>query len=512
MIIICTASADTYITDKIINGNIRVTDANVGHASTLDLFKLYDETKLNGSVSQFEISRALLQFDMQPIVDLTGSILNLNSSKFKAYLQLFDIAGGNSTPSNFNLIVYPLSQSFDEGVGRDTISFNDLDRCNFITASFTSQNNLWFASGANAGGLLGSSDIDFISSGNLGNGVVDLSATQRFLKGTEDLSIDVTKLVSATIAGLIPNDGFRLSFISTEENDQKTRFVKRFASRHVSNPFIRPRILVKFDDTIRDKSGNFTFDLSGSIFLENFDQSSAVNIVSGSALTEITGANCLLLTLNTGSFNFVVTGSQYCAGTNNVPMIGRYFATLAIPSSNSSLVNVSQSLGSFIAASDSVNFNTFWSSLDLTIGYLTGNLTISRSTRSQSNFITRHPSLRVSNTDPYYTTNDTVRFRVFGVDFERQFNQPVKRSRKLSSIIYNKVYYQIFDKMTGNVVIPYDNIDDSTRLSTDSQGMFFDFKMQSLVPGHTYGFQFLIMERGQSYISSEDDTYFDLRS
>ena len=33
---------DTYITNKIV-GQIRVTDANVGQAGTIDLFKLYDE-------------------------------------------------------------------------------------------------------------------------------------------------------------------------------------------------------------------------------------------------------------------------------------------------------------------------------------------------------------------------------------------------------------------------------------------------------------------------------------
>ena len=60
MIIICTASSDTYITDKIINGNFRATDANVGQAATLDLFKLYDESTLNGSSSQTELSRALV--------------------------------------------------------------------------------------------------------------------------------------------------------------------------------------------------------------------------------------------------------------------------------------------------------------------------------------------------------------------------------------------------------------------------------------------------------------------
>ena len=96
MIIICTASADTYITNKIINGKFRATDANVGKAATLDLFKLHDETKLDNSGSQSELSRALIKFDISPLTSLTGSILDINSSNFSATLQMRDIMTGHA--------------------------------------------------------------------------------------------------------------------------------------------------------------------------------------------------------------------------------------------------------------------------------------------------------------------------------------------------------------------------------------------------------------------------------
>ena len=63
MKIFCTASSDTYITDKIIDGNKRVDDANVGRSATLDLFKLWGETKLNNTGSLNELSRLLVKFD-----------------------------------------------------------------------------------------------------------------------------------------------------------------------------------------------------------------------------------------------------------------------------------------------------------------------------------------------------------------------------------------------------------------------------------------------------------------
>ena len=53
---IFTASSDTYITNKIINNKFRATDANVGQAGTLDLFKLYSENTLTSESKKAEAS------------------------------------------------------------------------------------------------------------------------------------------------------------------------------------------------------------------------------------------------------------------------------------------------------------------------------------------------------------------------------------------------------------------------------------------------------------------------
>ena len=55
---IFTASKDTYITNKILRNTSRATDANLGAASTLDLFKLYDESVISGETTPIELSRA----------------------------------------------------------------------------------------------------------------------------------------------------------------------------------------------------------------------------------------------------------------------------------------------------------------------------------------------------------------------------------------------------------------------------------------------------------------------
>ena len=126
MYIIATASADTYITNKIVDG-LRVEDANVGRAGTLDLFKLYDETMSGSSGGHTEISRLLLKFDVSRLVALSSGSLDVGSSNFRARIKLQSVATNLPVPQNFSISIFPLAKDFDEGFGRDVSSFTDFD-------------------------------------------------------------------------------------------------------------------------------------------------------------------------------------------------------------------------------------------------------------------------------------------------------------------------------------------------------------------------------------------------
>jgi len=519
MIIFCTASEDTYITDKIIDGQFRAEDANVGQAGTLDLFKLYNETTLNSSGNQNEVSRLLVKFDYQKMQSLTSSKIDLNSSKFSATLKLFDLRAGNAVPRNFNVVVFPLSQSFDEGPGRNVASFNDLAATNFITASYSNGAvNPWFASGANAKGNLSDASIDVIEQANFndGSGLRDIFGTQKFIKGTEDLSIDVTSVVSATVAGQMKNYGFRISFSGTDESDKKSRFLKRFAARHVLNPFIRPRVEVSFNDSIQDNHRNFLFDVSGTLFLNSYVRSSPANIVSGSALSAITGENCMILRVRSGSFSYITTASQHSQGTvlgngTKKYMTGVYSASFAIPSTDSTVVDFNTTVAQMVARTGSITFDTHWNSLDEKVGYHTGSLKIERVPRFGGNFISQKPMIYILNCNSEYSSEDEVRFRIFGRDLEADDNLPVRRPIQATSVVFEKVYYQVKDFDSGKVVIPFEQKRDCTRVSTDTDGMFFDMHMDVLPIGRTYRFEFLIDNRGQKTVVQDKRAIFSIR-
>jgi len=499
---ILTASKDTYITNKIINNSFRATDANVGKAASLDLFKLFAESTSGSNTNPIEISRALLKFNLNPIRKLTGSFLDISHASFKCVLKMYDVYGGQTTPSNFKLIVYPVSRSFDEGVGVNIVDYSDLDSCNFVTASVQGTTpSLWYHSGANKTGLLGSSDIDIISSGNLknGDGVVNLWKTQSFASGEEDLSIDVTTLVSATLKDIIPDHGFRISYSGSEETDQQTRFVKRFASTQTSNYAKRPRLVISYNDTIQDHHGVFLFNLSGSLFLNNSHRGTVSNIVSGSSLTQITESNSLLLELTSGSnskgtlFQKFITASQHKMGNNYIT--GTYSASFAISQW------ASGTLRKEIRNANSATFTEIWSSLDRTVSFLTSSLTINTVNRTSFTNSSQRLIVNITNMQPSYMPDDKVRFRVFVENVDRAV-----RYKKLpfvtKSEIFTSMYYRIRDDESNEVIVPFDT-GGGTLCSTDSDGMYFDVYMDSLFKGRLYTIDFLIKDRGIDQIFTQ---------
>lgn len=497
---ILSASKDTYITNKIVNNSFRVTDANVGQAGTLDLFKIHNETKLSGSdVAQTEMSRLLLKFDLDKISTMQAlGQIDINSDTFKCQIKLHDIYGGQTTPSSFDLILFPLSKSFDEGPGFDVSSFRDIGAVNFVTASESGGvATVWNTSGARASGSLGSLNIDVITSGTLagpsGESVVSLSPEQYFESGEEDLLIDITRIVSGTVSGQIPDHGFLIAYSGSFETNNKTYFVKRFASRNSSNTAIRPKLIVKYDDSIHDNHEDFTFDVTGSLYLNNFHFGQPANIVSGEAGEgDLTGANVMVLKIVSGSLKKTFNVSQAQRGVNR--LTGVYSSSFSISRYTSTSIN-GDSLKQHVDASGSIRFDQIWSSSDEKITYLSSSLLIKPNTRTAFNNTQQNLLVTVTNLRDSYKTGETIKLRVFS----ENRNRPVvfkKLPLEGKSQIYHQMYYRVRDFQSGDILIDFDTTDKATRLSTDSKGMYFEFFVDSLPKGRTYVFDFLIKSGG----------------
>ena len=499
----CSCSQDTYITDKIVN-DTRQVNANVGQAGTLDLFKLFAENTLRGEGSQHEISRILLRFDLSKLKKKFISEIDTRSSSFSARLKMFDISTGNSTPSNFSLMVAPLSQSFIEGQGREVDGFSHKDFSNFLTASHPSGvDSKWFASGANAGGIAGEADKDWIEFIDFrdGNGVVKLYGSQYFQTGNEDLDIDVTKIVSASLREItdepnvnkdLKNFGLRLSFSGSDDTDNKTRFVKRFASRHVSNPHLRPRIEISYDDSIQDNHQNFVFNTTGSIFIQNAVNPNQENINSGVS-GEMKGYECMRVRLESRDFSTTAKVSQIVRGSENVLIPGLYSASLAIDAFDDSRYTKDLTVAQKIARDGSIDFRTYWETPNGNFVFHTGSLTIRKNTISLGSRLKNFEifSLNVSND---YTKDETVKIRLVARDNDADYSSATRTVTRLKTFIIPKTYYRLVDANTGKIVFDFGEKDNSTRISTDFEGMYFNFDCSVAPAGRSYRFEFLAVD------------------
>jgi hypothetical protein len=486
---IINASKDAYITNKIIGSSIRAKDSNTGGASSLDLFKLYDENTIVGETNPIEISRILIYFDLDSLRSLTGSNLDVNSSTFSARLKLHDIYGGQTCPTDFKLAVYPLSKSFDEGIGRDVIQFRDVDVCNFLTSSVSSGLNVWNSEGARAVGTCGNPAIDIIEKADLfdGSGTRFIFSEQVFSKGTEDLDVDVTDVISGTLAGKLPDCGFLVCYSGTMETDSQTRFVKRFASRNTTAVDKRPKLVVRYDDSLIDYSRDFIFNASGSIFLTNYERGTPANIVSGSSSTRLTGPNCGKVRIVSGSYQQIVSFSQHKKGLD--------FFTTGLYSASFAISSFGQPLFSYLKNSTSASFDVIWASNDLTVGFFTGSLVVNKSETSFSDMDPRRIFINITNMKSTYISSETIRFKIFIEDLAKSIKAE-KLPRENSGIFVERVYYRIRDLESSKIIIPFDTT--GTRVSMDASTGFFDVDMSSLPVGRNYTFDFQIIKNGST--------------
>lgn len=498
MIFFLNCDKDTFITNKIIKNSFRATDANSGRAGTLDLFKLYDESVLscsspyiidnNGKTRAIENSRILLSFDFDKIRELTGSdglFSNNRLSEATFTLKMFNIYHDDTVPSNFNVVLFPLSKSWDEGPGIDNYQFCDLGSCNWATAS--GMTSTWEMTGAMSGGFPGQTDIDYLTgSETLGN----LFAVQSFDDGSEDLSIDITTICSATIANQISDEGFILAFSGTEESDIYSRWIKRFYSRHTKWKEYSPRIEVKVNDVLQDNRENFVFDYTGSLFFYNRVRGELTTVISGGVDQTSLNVEIKAFASSSGSSLFSTTVSA------NEITTGIYSCSFAIDSFQTELTGQ-------IVSNGSASFYDYWKNTDGTKAYMTGTFDINEALRTSYKKEKRY-NINITNLKKEYYKDEDIRMRVF-VNEVSFVADSSKLPNELESLIVDKLYYKIRNNNSNEVLVQFD--DTYTKASYDEVGMYFDLKLTGdvFVPGELYVIEFKIDEDGVEQIF--EDTF-----
>lgn len=511
------ASKDTYITSKYIQGKRSSVDANVGQAGTIDLYSLFDETTVPGVSSSIrEVSRGLIKFDLTKLQALVPSgstqpYIDITHPSFRCFVQLKDIYGGQTTPSNFSLTLFPMAKKWCEGPGMDVISYQDKGVSNFLSASETIA---WAFEGAEAGGVLGAppNTLDFYSSGDIGNGVISLGRSQSFPRGDEDLFIEVTDLVSASLSFILPDHGYRLSYSDAEEQSDATYFVKRFGTRHTNDKTLHPKMVMKYDDSIIDSSGMPQFNISQSFFLYNRPTltDELTNLTSGSVV--ISGSNSLVFELHASKSVSYMTSSwsvSHSASINHLTKSMSYYSQSFPGSQHGNMVGVysssfylDSSVGSplhdWLSGSEQQKFIGVWKNTDGTQTYGTNWFTFKYPNSSLTNNVSNLANLvvNITNLKNAYLKDETeaTRLRVYMQDYNTE-QVATKVPVKATPVILTNTKWSIREAFTNKVIIPFgDSTDTATKMSTDAEGMYFDIFMSDFDVEQIYQIDLLLSD------------------
>lgn len=478
-----TASADTTITNAFEAGlQMRGTGSNMGFADSLEVFSIYGQKSGSNGQTQ-ELSRILINFPVDVIAAnrTAGTIPGSGSVSF--YLKMFNAEHPWTLPQDFNLIIAPVSRTWEEGDGLDMDEYQDLGKANWLSSS---NSQAWTSPGA-----------DYLSNDNY---------NVLFEQGYEDINLDVSEVVENWIKGAsggeYDNYGFGVhltasqeayfssslgvdsgSIIQNTQGAKQSYYTKKFFARSTEFFFKRPVIEARWDSRVTDNRENFYFSSSrapaednlNTVYLYNYIRGRLVNIPA-------VGANNMLVSLYSSS-NSAPTGSGLALSVGGgTAATGDLNATASYVSAGIYKCQVALTASNILSPIQAIH--DVWHSGG--VEYFTGSVfpEVMPTYESAPTF-NRMTACR--NLKKQYATTDTARFRFF------------IRSRDWSPTIYTVATannpteviesgsFSIYRVTDNLAVIPYGTGSDlSTYMSYDKEGNYFDLDISLLEPDYMY--------------------------
>lgn len=438
------SSKDVWITNEIFAGkaeDVRATGSNHGQSPSMRVFA--EKETFSGSI---ELGRALLQFDT---TELSGKIFDdqtIPTAGVQYILRMFDLRHDQTVPTSYDLFAFPVSQSWDEGTGIDDDTHKDFGFANWLSASST---QTWTVTGSDFTASFGSGSMHF-----------DL--------GTEDLEMNVTEVVENWLSssvgnGGLPNNGLVVKLGETEESNATDYFVKMFHSRESLFVDKIPYLEARWSDVDKDHRGNFAFDVENNIYFYNF--------IRGE-LTQVTEP----VTVRLQDHIVGVSASYSQEFTVNQPSDGILTSSMTVENT----------------ASFSGTWHDIWFSGSRV--YVTGTFFPLVLTGSQVDQYDEF-DINVTNLKRRYKEAEETRFivSVRKRDFITHRGIVGSASLDIEREYIEKMYYSIQNEETGESVIPFGTGSiPYTQLSYNEDGNYFNFSMNSLLPGFAYRILFLI--------------------
>ncbi len=460
------ADSDTTITDaydvSLIN---RAYYANMGGADSLEVYSIFGQV----ASDSVEKSRILVKFPVNEISSsrMSGTLPESGSVKF--FLRLFNVKHPFSLPSQYDLVLKPVSASWDEGTGLDMEDYRDLGisgskgaGCNWFFRQLDTQ---WSASGG-----------DFLSTYN---------TTYRINNGEEDVLADITDLVEAQINNTIPNYGIgiMLSGGFEQSTGSVSYYTKKFSARKSQFFYKRPSIEARWDDSIKDDRGDFYGSSSLLSEAENKQNLYFYNSFKGN-YRNIPAAPTLTVKFYTDTTKNTEVTAAYLSASN--PETGIYKAVVALQTTASSLFD-------------------YWvnSSATGTV-YFSSSFDVKRAEGTEYNTDESY-IFKITNLKESYATYETPKLKVFSR--KTNWNPTIYNvaNNQVENEVHKNLYYKIFRYKDNYNVVEYSTGSLAySKVSYDSAGNYLKLDMSIFEPDYTYGIKFALYENNRLKESNEE--------
>ena len=212
-------------------------------------------------------SRILIQFSNEDI----NNALSKTSGSWTASLKLYNSTVEN-IPTNFNILVNPIYESWDMGTGRFA-NVPETNNCASWVYRNSGLTNAWTLTGLPSGVT-----SSFYTLNQGGANWYTSSVSQSFsFYSTKDININVTQFVQWWSSSVIPNNGLIIRNTGSIEFDKDYEFTFNFFSRD-TNTIYPPYLEFKWNDstvntgstpTITTEELNISIGNNKNIFYDN---------------------------------------------------------------------------------------------------------------------------------------------------------------------------------------------------------------------------------------------------
>ena len=107
--------------------------------------------------------------------------------------------------------------------------------------------------------------------------------------------------------------------------------------------------------------------------------------------------------------------------------------------------------------------------------------------------------VNITNMKPIYGPDEAVRLRCVAYDADEKVKASKLPLYRVSEIV-TQAHYRIRDAYSDEIIIPFDTVDNSTLMSTDSEGMYFDIYTNDFSMGRVYAIDVLFNRTNRDQI------------